>query len=60
MTTLHVTAKMIAAGTRSLYNHAKADPERTVVAVFIAMMQARSEMPEVEVRMATDERQRRN
>ena len=60
MITLHVTDEMIAAGTRSLYGHAKADPERAVVAVFVAMMQARHEMPEIEVRMKADEPQRRH
>jgi hypothetical protein len=60
MITLHVTAKMIAAGTRTLYGHAKADPERTVIEIFIAMMQARSEMPEIEVQMQADEHRRRH
>jgi hypothetical protein len=55
MILLHVTDTIIAAGMLSLYNHAKAAPEGTVVAVFIAMMQARSEKPEIEVQVQDDE-----
>jgi hypothetical protein len=46
-------------GRLSLYNNAKAAPERTVVAVFIAMMQARSEKPEIEVQVQEDEHRHR-
>lgn len=60
MITVHVTAKMIAAGTRSLYGHAKADPERAVVAVFVAMMQARAETPQIEVQVQAEENQPRH
>jgi hypothetical protein len=54
MITLHVTADMISAGTRALYGHAKAEPERTVVAVFVAMMQACGEMSEIGVQVEAE------
>jgi hypothetical protein len=50
---------MIAAGTRSLYSHAKDHPKRTVIAVFVAMMQARSETPEMEVQRQPNEHRHR-
>ncbi len=59
MITLHITPGMITAGTQSLYRHARAEPEPTVVAIFIAMMQARHETPEIEVQVesAADQHQ---
>jgi hypothetical protein len=45
---------MISAGTRALYGHAKAEPERTVVAVFVAMMQACGEMSEIGVQVEAE------
>ena len=46
MIIVRVTDEMISAGTRSLFRHAKAEPEATVVAIFAAMMRARREPPE--------------
>ncbi len=60
MIIVHVTASMIAAGTRTLYGHAKEDPERTVVAIFAAMMKARSGTPHIEVEIAADEHRERH
>jgi len=56
MITLHITPRMIGAGTRALHRQAKADPEAAVVAIFVAMMEARTDVPGIEIaRAAKDE-----
>ena len=49
MITLHITPRMIGAGTKALHRQAKADPEAAVLAIFVAMIEARTETPGIEV-----------
>jgi len=58
MITLHITPRMIGAGTRALHRQAKADPEAAVVAIFVAMMEARTDVPGIEIARAVKDENR--
>jgi hypothetical protein len=52
MITLHITPAMIGAGTKALHRQAKADPDVAVLAIFVAMIEARTDTPRIEVAQA--------